>query len=287
MKEHLIELIRRATSDLPSDVESAVCQARSLETKASQAALFLDSILENVRLARAHAIPICQDTGTLTFFWTVPRSTDTCALEQVAQEAVREATVQGLLRQNTIDPLSGQSVPTNVTEGSPVCHFEQTDTRAIEVWLVQKGGGCENMSGQYSLPDESLHAGRDLDGARACILHAIWQAQGYGCAPGILGVCIGADRAEGFLLAKKQLLRPLSDCSPSAELAELERRIVQEANTLGIGPMGMGGKTTLLGAKITSSSRLPASYFVTIAYMCWACRRRGFLLDGDTLTWLG
>jgi fumarate hydratase class I len=287
MKKHLLELIHRATSDLPADVESAVCQARSLETKSSQAALFLDSILENVRLARAHAVPICQDTGTLTFFWTVPRGTDTCTLEQAAQEAVEEATVQGWLRQNTIDPLSGQSVPSNVTEGSPVCHFEQTDTCAIEVWLVQKGGGCENMSGQYSLPDESLHAGRDLDGARACILHAVWLAQGYGCAPGILGICIGADRAEGFLLAKKQLLRPLSDCSPSAELAELERRIVQEANTLGIGPMGMGGKTTLLGAKITSSSRLPASYFVTIAYMCWACRRRGFRLDGDTLTWLG
>jgi fumarate hydratase class I len=287
MKESLIELIRRATSDLPADVESAVCQARSLETKTSQAALFLDSILENVRLARAHAVPICQDTGTLTFFWTVPRGTDTCTLEQAAQEAVKEATSKGWLRQNTIDPLSGQSVPSNVTEGSPVCHFEQTDTRAIEVWLVQKGGGCENMSGQYSLPDESLHAGRDLDGVRACILHAVWQAQGYGCAPGILGVCIGADRAEGFLLAKKQLLRPLSDCSPSAELAELEKRIVQEANTLGIGPMGMGGKTTLLGAKITSASRLPASYFVTIAYMCWACRRRGFRLDGDTITWLG
>jgi fumarate hydratase class I len=287
MKDHLLELIHRATSDLPADVESAVGQARSLEAKTSQAALFLDSILENVQLARAHAVPICQDTGTLTFFWTVPRGTDTCTLEQAAQEAVKEATAKGWLRQNTIDPLSGKSVPSNVTEGSPVCHFEQTDTRASEVWLVQKGGGCENMSGQYSLPDESLHAGRDLDGARACILHAVWQAQGYGCAPGILGVCIGADRAEGFLLAKKQLLRPLSDCSPSADLAELERRIVQEANTLGIGPMGMGGKTTLLGAKITSASRLPASYFVTIAYMCWACRRRGFRLDGDTLTWLG
>jgi len=287
MKENLIELIRRSTSDLPADVESAVCQARSSETKTSQAALFLDSILENVKLARAHAVPICQDTGTLTFFWTVPRGTDTCALEQAAQEAVKEATAQGLLRQNTLDPLSGKSIATNIAEGAPVCHFEQTDTRAIEVWLVQKGGGCENMSGQYSLPDESLHAGRDLDGVRACILHAVWQAQGYGCAPGILGVCIGADRAEGFLLAKKQLLRPLSDCSPSDELAALERQIVQEANSLGIGPMGMGGKTTLLGAKVTASSRLPASYFVTIAYMCWACRRRGFRLAGDTLTWLG
>lgn len=287
MKEKLLELLRRTTSDLPADVESAVCQALKTETRETQASLFLTSILENVKLARAHSVPICQDTGTLTFFWTVPRGTDTCALEKAAREAVKEATAQGWLRQNTIDPLSGESIATNVTETAPVCHFEQADTPATEVWLVQKGGGCENMSGQYSLPDESLHAGRDLEGVRACILHAVWQAQGYGCAPGILGVCIGADRAEGFLLAKKQLLRPLSDASPSPELAELEKRVVQEANTLGIGPMGMGGKVTLLGAKITSASRLPASYFVTIAYMCWACRRRGLRLEGKHLTWLG
>ena len=287
MNEHLIELIRRTTSDLPADIESALCQSLSAEAKETQASLFLKSILENVSLARSQSAPICQDTGTLTFFWTVPRGTDTYALEQATQEAVKHATAQGWLRQNTIDTLTGKSIATNVTEGSPVCHFDQTDTTAIEVWLLQKGGGSENTSCQYSLPDESLHAGRDLDGVRACILHAVWQAQGYGCSPGIVGVCIGADRGEGYLLAKKQLLRPLSDCSPSNDLAVLEKRSVQEANTLGIGPMGMGGKTTLLGAKITSAPRLPASYFVTVAYMCWVCRRRGLRLDGATLTWLG
>jgi fumarate hydratase, class I len=287
MKEHLTELIRRATSDLPADVEAALSQGLTTEAKETQASLFLTSILDNVKLARAHSAPICQDTGTLTFFWTVPRGTDTHALEQAAREAVKEATAKGWLRQNTIDSVSGKSITTNVAENSPVCHFEQTDTSIIEVWLVQKGGGCENMSAQYSLPNEKLNAGRDLEGVRACILHAVWQAQGYGCSPGILGVCIGADRAEGFLLAKKQLLRPLTDCSPSPELADLEKRVVQEANTLGIGPMGMGGKVTLLGTKITAVSRLPASYFVTIAYMCWACRRRGLRLEGDQLTWLG
>ena len=287
MNEHLIELIRRTTSDLPADIESALCQSLSAEAKETQASLFLKSILENVSLARSQSAPICQDTGTLTFFWTVPRGTDTYALEQATKEAVKYATAQGWLRQNTIDTLTGKSIATNVTDGSPVCHFDQTDTTAIEGWLLQKGGGSENTSCQYSLPDESLHAGRDLDGVRACILHAVWQAQGYGCSPGIVGVCIGADRGEGYLLAKKQLLRPLSDCSPSNDLAVLEKRSVQEANTLGIGPMGMGGKTTLLGAKITSAPRLPASYFVTVAYMCWVCRRRGLRLDGATLTWLG
>lgn len=287
MKKHLTELIRRTTSDLPADVELALRGSLAAEPLETQASLFLKAILENIGIARAQSAPICQDTGTLTFFWTVPRGTDTYELEQAAQEAVKEATLKGWLRQNTIDTLTGKSIPSNVTEGAPVCHFEQADTKAVEVWLVQKGGGSENMSSQFSLPDETLHAGRDLEGVRKCILQAAWQAQGFGCSPGILGVCIGADRGEGFLLAKKQLLRPLSDTSPVPELATLEKRIVAEANTLGIGPMGMGGKTTLLGVKITSAPRLPASYFVTVAYMCWVCRRRGLRLVGDSLSWLG
>ena len=152
---------------------------------------------------------------------------------------------------------------------------------------MQKGGGSENMSCQFSLPDESLEAGRDLEGVRACILQAVWRAQGFGCAPGLLGVCVGSDRAEGFLAAKRQLLRPLGDASPEPELAALERRVLEEANALGIGPMGLGGKTTLLGVKIAARPRLPASYFVTVAYMCWACRRRGVRVTDERAEWLG
>ncbi len=287
MKNYLIELLRRTTSDLPADVESALQQASASESQETQAVPFLKAILDNVAIARTQSAPLCQDTGTLTFFFTVPRGTDTWQLEETVKEAVKEATLKGWLRQNTIDTLTGTSIATNVAEGAPVCHFEQADTQAIEVWLLQKGGGSENMSCQFSLPDETLHAGRDLEGVRKCILHAVFQTQGFGCSPGILGVSLGADRGEGFLLAKKQLLRPLADVSPIPELAALEEQLIQEANTLGIGPMGMGGKTTLLGVKITSAPRLPASYFVTIAYMCWACRRRGFRLQGDQLTCLG
>jgi fumarate hydratase class I len=305
----LTELIRRTTSDLPDDVEAALCAAAKAEPAGSQAALLLGAISDNTRLARRQSTPLCQDTGTLTFFWRVPPGTDTHVLEQSAREAVRAATASGWLRQNTIESLSGNSVATNVAEGSPVCHFEQgpegRDQRAevsvptadrrsptsgpIEVWLMQKGGGSENMSAQYSLPCEidGSPAGRDLGGVRACVLHAAWQAQGFGCAPGILGVCVGSDRAEGFLTAKRQLLRPLADASPVPELAALERRLLAEANTLGVGPMGMGGQTTLLGVKIAARTRLPASYFVTVAYMCWACRRRGVRVAGETIDWLG
>ena len=145
------------------------------------------------------------------------------------------------------------------------------------VHLLLKGGGCENMGAQYSLPDASLSAGRDLAGVRACVLHAVWRAQGMGCAPGVLGVCIGGDRAEGYARAKRQLMRPLGDEAPDPIIAGLERTLLKEANTLGIGPMGLGGNTTLLGVKIGGASRLPASFFVTIAL-----RRRSASIDATS-----
>lgn len=300
--ETLANLIHRTTSDLPADVEAAMQAAIAAEPAQSQASVLLQALAANTVLARRQATPLCQDTGTLTFFWRVPRGMDTHALEASAREAVALATQKGWLRRNTIETLSGRSIDANVAEGCPACHFEQrsevgghgtedgtqeSDLRSIEVWLLQKGGGCENMSGQFSLPDATLGAGRDLDGIRKCLLQVVWRAQGFGCAPGILGVCVGADRAEGFLMAKRQLLRPLSDAAAEPALAELEQRVLAEANSLGIGPMGMGGKTTLLGVKIAARPRLPASYFVTVAYMCWACRRRGVRVTDGRIEWLG
>lgn len=287
MTELLTELIRRTTSMLPEDIEQALRTAASQEEPGSQAALFLNAILANIAMAREQSIPLCQDTGTLTFFWKVPRRTDTLALEEAAKEAVKTATQKGWLRQNTIETLSGKSIATNVCAGAPVNHFEQHASDDLEVWLMQKGGGSENMSLQFSLPDSECGAGRDLAGVRTCLLHAAWKAQGFGCAPGILGVCIGADRGEGFLHAKQQLLRPLTDTNPDPDLAALETRCLNEINQLNIGPMGMGGKTTLLGVKINAAPRLPASYFVTVAYMCWVCRRRGLRLSNAVPTWLG
>ena len=281
------ELIRRTTSDLPADVVSALQQAVTKEVSGSQAAMLLHAMLKNSELAREQSTPLCQDTGTLTFFFQVPQGTDTRALTQAARDAVINATQAGWLRRNTIETISGSSVDTNIADGCPVCHFEQWERPDTEVWLIQKGGGCENMSMQFSLPDAQLAAGRDLEGVRRCLLEAAWRAQGYGCAPGILGVCIGADRAEGYAVAKAQLLRALDDNAPDPELMALEQRVLAEVNQLGIGPMGMGGQTTLLGVKIASRSRLPASYFVTVAYMCWSCRRRGVRVTAETPLWLG
>ena len=272
--DKILALIRETSSSLPDDVEKAILSAMRREESGSSAKMILKTILDNCALARANATPLCQDTGTLTFF--VDSRLRKKVDRKVISEAARKATEKGYLRKNCIDSVDGKSYDDNVAEGAPVIHYfepESCDSKPT-VTLIMKGGGSENMSRQYSLPDSSLGAGRDLKGVEKCILDAVVKTQGYGCAPGILGVCIGGDRATGYEIAKEQLLRGLADSSKDPRLAKMEKSILKKANSLGIGPMGLGGKTTLLGVKIASRPRVPASFFVTIAYMCWAARRR-------------
>lgn len=268
----LVDLVRRASTRLPDDVLAALRSSKEA-AEVPRAGTILSTICQNAELAAQNATPMCQDTGTLTFWVEHPAGVGQRRIAEAIRQAVAAATARGFLRQNTILPVDGRSVADNVADGAPSIHFEEVDDGPVRVHLLLKGGGCENMSCQYSLPDASLSAGRDLAGVRACVLHAVWRAQGMGCAPGILGVCIGGDRAGGYARAKEQLLRDLGDASPDPALAALETRVLAEANALGVGPMGLGGRTTLLGVKIASMDRLPASYFVTVAYNCWALRR--------------
>ena len=189
------------------------------------------------------------------------------------EEAVAEATRHAYLRPNAVDSLTGHNSGDNLGTGFPTFHFEEWEREDLRVNLLLKGGGSENVSAQYKLPYSPLKAGRDLEGVRKVVLDAVYQAQGKGCAPGVLGVALGTDRGNGYIRAKEQLFRPLGDTNPVPELAALEERLLQECNQLGIGPMGFGGKTTVFGVKIGAYHRLPACYFVTVAYMCWACRR--------------
>lgn len=265
----LAALIRETSSSLPGDVESALRKALRREEKGSSAAVVLQTVLDNVALARRTGSPLCQDTGTLAFH--VSAALRRKVTPERIKAAVAAATRDGALRKNCIDSIDGTSHDDNCADGAPVVHYVENGGKTVS--LLMKGGGSENMSRQYSLPDASLSAGRDLEGVRRCILDSVVKAQGYGCAPGILGVCIGGDRASAFDAAKRQLLRRLDDVNADPRLAKLEKRILREANSLGIGPMGLGGKTTLLGVKIVALPRVPASFFVTVAYMCWACRR--------------
>ncbi|MCX7682994.1 MAG: fumarate hydratase [Anaerolineae bacterium] len=280
----IVELIRRASTLLPPDVEAALQAARAREEPSSAAAEALDAILENVALSRALSRPVCQDTGTPIFYVHHPPGVSTRSVRACIEEAVAEATHQAFLRPNAVDALSGRNSGNNLGIGFPVFHFEEWENEWLEVSLLLKGGGSENVSAQYELPYAPLQAGRDLEGVRRVVLEAVHRAQGQGCAPGILGIAIGGDRSSGYTFAKAQLLRRLDDLNPQPELAALEERLLHECNELGIGPMGFGGKTTVLGVKIGVLHRLPASYFVSVAYMCWACRRACLTLrDGQAI----
>ncbi len=280
--DSLLELIRRTSTEIPDDVHRATMAALEQEKKGTIAESAMQIIEQNIALAKNKSQPICQDTGSILFYVDCPVGFDELAFEEAAREAVELATKKGYLRQNSVDSVTGKNDGTNVGPGSPSMHFHQHRDASVHVRLVLKGGGCENVGAQYSLPNEKLKANRDLDGCRKVILDAVVSAQGKGCGPGILGICIGGDRATGYEFSKRQLLRKLDDHNTDPELDRLERDIVETSNKLGIGPMGFGGKTTLLGAKIGVLNRLPASYFVSVSYMCWAYRRQGVTLGPDS-----
>ncbi len=284
----LVELIRRTSAEIPDDVHQAILASLENEKKGTIAANAIKIIDQNIALAKQKSQPICQDTGSILFYVDVPVGYDQITFAETAREAVTLATKKGYLRQNSVDSLTGKNDGTNVGPGAPAFHFHQHRSPEISVRLALKGGGCENVGAQYSLPDDGLQANRDLDGCRKSILDAVLQAQGKGCGPGVLGVCIGGDRATGYELSKTQFLRRLDDRNPNPTLDALEQDILKTANELGIGPMGFGGKTTLLGVKVTVANRVPASYFVSISYMCWAFRRQGVTLDaaGKIGKWL-
>ena len=291
-KESMLKLVIETSTNLPSDVRRALARAKEEEDKASQAGLALQAIAINVDMACDHSGPICQDTGLPAFEIEAPVGANQLVMRKQIKEAIAEATRLGKLRTNTVDSITGKSMADNLGDGTPAMHFEQHEGDDLVVRLLLKGGGCENKSIQYSIPMEIPNLGRadrTLEGVRKCIMHAVFQAQGQGCSIGALGVAIGSDRAQGYLFAKKQLFRSLDDVNPNAELAKLENIIMRDANKLGIGTMGFGGRVTLIGCKIGSYHRLPASFFVSVAYDCRAFRRLGVVIDsktGDIKRWL-
>jgi fumarate hydratase class I len=276
LQSALLELIRRTTSRLPQDVIEAVVAGRNAEAEGSRGANTLDTMIENIVLADEHVAPLCQDTGTVIFWVRHPFGVSQRRLKAQIREAVAGATARSWLRPNCVAALSGKNPGNNLDpfgETHPVIHFEEWDEPGLEISIMLKGGGCENVGAQYRLPDASLGAGRDLKGVRRCLIDAVVKAQGQGCSPGILGVCIGGDRVVSYERSKEILLRKVGSSNPDATLDALETKLTEELNTLGIGPMGYGGRTTILDVFIEELWRHPASFFVSISYMCWSSRR--------------
>lgn len=283
LTEYILELVRLAATDLPEDVEITLKNSRDQEEDGSAARGALNTILENVTMARENSTPICQDTGTPIFYVSYPEGWSTRKLSSQIKDAVIQATEKAYLRPNSVNTLTGKNTGDNSGDDHyPSIHFEEVDGEEVKIDLILKGGGCENVSTQYKLPDSGVGAGRDLEGVRKVALDAVAKAQGKGCAPGVLGIAIGGDRGSSFAASKEALRRQLNDANPDPALADLEGQITDQANQLDIGPMGFHGKTTLLGTKIKNLHRLPASYFVSISYMCWAYRRRRMIYqDGE------
>jgi fumarate hydratase class I len=280
--ESLVELIRVTSTVVPDDVFKTIAAAAKNEVKDTTADYAMGIIKNNIDLAKFKSQPLCQDTGTVIFYIYHPPGFHQTPFKEMIKKAVTLATKKGYLRQNSVNSLTGENAGTNLGEGHPSIHFYEQKGHEVSVKLMLKGGGCENVSAQYSLPDTGLSAGRDLEGVRKVIIDAVYKAQGKGCGPGALGVCVGGDRADSAYFAKKQLLRKLDDKNSNKDLDKLEKEIVETCNKLGIGPMGFGGKTTLLSCKITHANRVPASFFVSISYMCWAFRRQGVVLNKNS-----
>ena len=280
LQPYLVELIRHTSCGLAKDVVAALHRAKAGEAPGSRALATFELMLQNVDAARAASAPLCQDTGTL--IWYVDHGPEYAPwdLEDQIRAAVREATAKTYLRPNTVDPLTGQNIADNIGEGAPYIHLHPRREKGLRIRFMMKGGGCENVGAQYALPNEAIGAGRDLDGVRRCIIDAVQKAQGFGCAPGTVGVGVGGDRVTSYIESKEQLFRDLDDTNPNPTLDALEKELTQSLQGLKIGPMGYGGNTTLLGVKIGTRSRVPASFFVAISYMCWAYRK-GVLVEQD------
>ncbi|RFU62936.1 fumarate hydratase [Peribacillus glennii] len=292
LQESMYKLIVETSTNLPRDVRRAIKSAKERENAGTRSAMSLSTITQNISMADDKVSPICQDTGLPTFKIKTPVGVNQLEIKEAIKNAMIQATNEGKMRPNAVDSLTGKNSGDNLGLGLPVMKFEQWDNDYIDVRLILKGGGCENKNIQYSLPCdlEGLgKAGRDLDGIRKCILHSVYQAQGQGCSAGFIGVGIGGDRSSGYDLAKEQLFRSADDVNPHEDLRKLEEYIMETANELGIGTMGFGGETTLLGCKIGVMHRIPASFFVSVAYNCWAFRRLGVILNpetGDINEWL-
>jgi fumarate hydratase class I len=283
--DSVLQLIVRTSTDLPPDVRAAMGATRSAEPSDTRSGQALTIIAQNIDLAVDTEGAICQDTGMPTFEVKTPVAANLIWMRQQIREAIAEATRRGKLRPNSVDSITGKNSGDNLGPGTPIIHFDQWEKDEIEVRLILKGGGCENVNAQYALPVELPHLGRadrTLEGAKKAILHAVWNAQGKGCSPGAVGVCIGGDRTSGYTHAKEQLFRTLDDVNPDPRLAEVEAWIMSTVNNLEIGTMGFGGNITLIGCKIGVLNRLPASFFVSVAYDCWAFRRLGVLIDQST-----
>ena len=279
LRNAIVELYRKAATSLPADVVTALQNVQSKEKRGSNAALALSVILENISGAVKTVRPVCQDTGVPVFFISVPKGISHLEIRSTIIKATQIATRQIPLRPNAVDILTEKNSGDNTGIRFPVIYTDETKGGKLVIDLMLKGSGSENVGQLYKLPFEELHAERDMEGVRKCALDTVYKAQGKGCPPYVIGVGIGATKDQVTRLSKEQLMRKLDDVTRYPVLSKLEKRICDDINQLGIGTIGLGGRTTALAVKIGINHRHPASYFVDISVSCWAVRRARMIWD--------
>lgn len=268
IKQQVVELYRQTSCNLPKDVELALQKAYTQETS-KNAKSILHTILRNIKLARSEKKPICQDTGIPLFYVQYQRKKYShLKLKKAIKEATNIATKDIPLRPNAIDFVTGKAIG-----NYPIIYFKESNKSQIT--LLLKGGGSENVSAVYPLPNPKIGAhGRDLAAVEKAVLHAVYKAQGKGCPPYIIGVAVCGNIEEAAYRAKNRHLKKITDTNKIAKFAKFEKSLLKKINELGIGPLGLGGKTTALSVKFSGRYSHPASMFVGVSISCWALRRQ-------------
>lgn len=276
LEKSLVEGIRNAVTSVTEETESSLREAKEREEKEG-AKVQLDAILENIDVGKDEKRPICQDTGTQTFFIEV--GTDfkwMDMLKDAVNESVKKATEEVPLRPNAIDPISDDNSGDNTGRFIPSIHWDIVEGEEALIHIIPKGGGSENMSKL-----EMMTPGKGLKGVKEIVLDQIAEMAGKPCPPTTVGVGLGGGADLAMELAKKALLRPVGERHPEHKIAELEEELLDKANKLGVGPMGVGGKTTVLDVKIEYAHRHPASYPVAVLPQCWANRQSKVKISSD------
>ncbi len=281
LKDELVDLIRRTSTTLPPDVEAALRTARDGEPEGSLARRTVSLMLENAEEARRFASPICADVGTLHFDVEHGPDHPARAVERAVVDAMQEAARLARLRPDEGRLLPRATAPGGGTAAAPDIRLHERAQPGLRVRLVMDGRGAQDVGASYSLPDATLGAGCDLDGVRRCVLDSVQRSKGFCCAPGTIGVGVADDRESALVAARDQLLRRLDDANPDPALAALEAELVPALDGLGIGPMGLGGRTTVLGVKVGAPAAMRPSACVAVAFMCWAFRRGELVVPGE------
>jgi fumarate hydratase subunit alpha len=269
-------IIKQAVIYIPDDVKKALKKALAEETSETGKTQ-LKAMLDNIDLAEKYKAPVCQDTGTLIFY--VKAGAQARGLDKVEDaliQATRRATKEVPLRPNAVNPFTQKNSGDNTGRCIPYVNWEIVSGDAIEITVMTKGGGSENVClGGMIVPGEGIN------GLKKFVVDAVIKAGSQPCPPNILGVAIGGGADISMKLAKKALLKPLDKPNEDPELAKLEKDIFEAVNMTGIGPMGLGGKTTILGVHIDYAYRHPASFPAAVAFNCWAARHSTAKVNPD------